>query len=106
MYIIGKADAQYEAELTRKTQTNNEIQVPISETESTTVDKVVSPQQSESDIVEKENTDQSTDTVTNQGVVVALSVESSVTNALIEPSISDLKTEETFKDSTECKEGT
>ncbi|XP_011138602.1 nucleoporin GLE1 [Harpegnathos saltator] len=101
-----KADAQYEAELVRKAQTDNEIQDPVTKAESTTVDKVVSPQQpAESGTVEKEDKDQSTNAKANQEVVVAAPVSPSATNALFEPSTSDPKPEQNSNDPAECKEG-
>ncbi|XP_014474117.1 PREDICTED: nucleoporin GLE1 [Dinoponera quadriceps] len=90
-----RADAQYEAELARKSQIDNEIQAPVAQTESTTVDRVASLQQpAEScDTVEKE----SVNATTSQELTVAASP--SVTNAPIEPS--DPKPEEASKDSAE-----
>lgn len=88
MYFLyyRKAVAQYEAELARKVQADNEIQAPIPETEGTTVDNTIPPQQpAESDTVDKEDKDQGT----NTEITAAVPVASSATNALIEPSTSD-----------------
>lgn len=106
LYIVEKADAQYEAELARKAQTDDEIQAPVAETESTTVDKVIPLQQpAESDSVANEDNNQSTNVVTSHESVVTVPVSPSATNVPVETT-SDPKSEEVSKNSAECTEGT
>lgn len=86
--------------MARKAQINNEAQV--AETESITVDKAIPFQQpTESNVVEKEDENQSVNAVTTQEVAAL----PSVTNTLAEPSTLEIKPEEASKDSAECKEG-
>lgn len=98
LQIVEKINAQYEAELVRKTQAANEIQ-QVEETNNVPVnDAMPSQQPNESNVVENKEDE-------NSGVITSQEAASVSVNELVAPSVSDPKLEETAQDST-CKKGT